>query len=136
MFDDPATLTALLLALPPATTVTVSTGPSASSATAPLDAPPLPVYAVFASSGRGALVPSASGSAPAVPQARPLDAIVTPLAANQLPPALLASVNHKKTALDPRCRRRLGGAHALGGLGVLLCELAWMSSSRCASAHC
>lgn len=63
MYDDEGELLGLLLALP---TQPAARADSTGGAPA-LDVQPLPVYAVFAGSGRGSVVPSSAGAKPHLP---------------------------------------------------------------------
>lgn len=91
---DEDELLALILSLP---TQQPATG---GSAKAQEPVPALPVYAVFAGSGRGGIVPSANGSAAAAQQARPLEVIVAPFATGAKPRT--SSEQKRSSQFDPR----------------------------------
>ena len=114
LFEEEGELLGLLLALSPQ-------APSAATAAGDGPAPALPVYAVFASSSRAPVVPSATDAdASAAPaKAKPLELIVAPLGVGAKPPRPASEGKD----FDPRCACLWGWV--AGWLGGWVGSAAW-----------
>lgn len=103
LFEDDGDLLGLLLTLPTTSAADASSSPKASPSDGP--APALPVYAVFASSSRGPVVPSTVDASPTeeAAKAKPLELIVAPLGVGAKPP----HPTQDPIDFDPRCDKPL-----------------------------
>lgn len=103
LFEDDGDLLGLLLTLPTTRAADASSSPKASPSDGP--APALPVYAVFASSSRGPVVPSTVDASPTeeAAKAKPLELIVAPLGVGAKPP----HPTQDPIDFDPRCDKPL-----------------------------
>ncbi|KAI7846304.1 hypothetical protein COHA_000141 [Chlorella ohadii] len=122
LFEDEGDLLGLLLTLPNTRTADASNSPAAPS-DAP--APALPVYAVFASSSRGPVVPSTADTTAAEEpaKAKPLELIVAPFGVGAKPPH--PAQEHKD--FDPRW---FGLVASLAIIALVVGVLAVWSRSR------
>ncbi|PRW61512.1 outer membrane efflux [Chlorella sorokiniana] len=127
LFEDEGDLLGLLLTLPTTRTADASSSPP-SSTDAPT--PALPVYAVFASSSRGPVVPSTANSSTAEEpaKAKPLELIVAPFGVGPKPP----HPAQEHTAFDPRW---FGLVASLAIIALVVGVLAVWSRSRRSSAR-